>query len=116
MRWDEWNNHPVRLLEDLGIGLATGVVAGAAIAFSPVLGTAALVGGGLYAGYQLAENLPGWVSAAEVASNPGQHSATDVAQAEQTLKNVGAGALDLAFMGLGGWAGCPPAALRLWKV
>jgi hypothetical protein len=104
---DELTNHPGRVLVSAAIGLGVGI--GASF-LSPIVIGAGLVAAGGYGLYTLAHEVPAWVDAAKVISNPDDYSAQRKMQAHDTLHDLGAGTVTLVASAIGALGTAPATA------
>ncbi len=92
------------LTDNFGNVLTHAVVGiGAAAMFamlSPVAATVAFVGAAAWGAYELTGALPGWWHDASIAYDPESHSESEVKQAEDGLRDLGAGTVDFVAAGV----------------
>ncbi len=113
---NEIENHPLQLAETAAIGFASGVVIGGAVAVAVGAGILAApevaIGGLAIAGITLAVGAgeayvhrDAIIHNTEVVANPDAYSASDVAQARQSVQNFGGAALETGVGVASGIAG-----------
>jgi hypothetical protein len=96
---DEFKNHPERWLASAAIGAGAAVVA--TVLAPEILAAAGLIGACQALG-AISSNLNGWIEDIKVVANPQGHSTDELARAHAGLRQIGAGALDLAAGAVGG--------------
>ncbi|MBS1957290.1 MAG: hypothetical protein JST89_24090 [Cyanobacteria bacterium SZAS-4] len=90
-------NHPGQIAQTV----AESAMAGYAFRLAPpVVRSAALTLGAVYAGYQFYQKAPGWVNDASTVVNAQSYSADQVAKAHVGLEKLGGGAVHLAAGGV----------------
>ncbi len=106
--WNEIKDHPDHVVEAAVVGLAAGLaITAVAAVTAPIVGTVALVAGATIGAIELGTHIGGWIHDADVVTNTGNFSASEVAQAHSDLQNVGGGATLVAAGALGGLAAGP---------